>query len=95
MASVLSALTLLGGLIAFVRKGSVPSLVGSSVIALLYGAGAALPLHSYGQQFTVSASLLLTIVMGVRAIKTRKLVPIVGLVVGALSLAYFGTFAKK
>mmetsp|Transcript_11758 Transcript_11758/g.31745 ORF Transcript_11758/g.31745 Transcript_11758/m.31745 type:complete len:209 (-) Transcript_11758:174-800(-) len=82
------ALLALGGTIAYVRKGSVPSFVGGAISgAALVGSGALAkrqPRYAYSTGALVSA--LLAVGMLPRAVKTRKIMP-------AGMVAFFGILA--
>mmetsp|Transcript_31291 Transcript_31291/g.65427 ORF Transcript_31291/g.65427 Transcript_31291/m.65427 type:complete len:111 (+) Transcript_31291:195-527(+) len=88
----LGALTIAGGIVGYVRKGSKPSL-GAGILCggLLIGSGVMISGDSQysGHSLAAATSGLMTLGMGHRFFKTGKFMP-AGLVsaLGAVSLAY-------
>lgn len=93
----LAALLPLGGIAAFMRKGSKPSLVAGCVLGAMYAyafvqLNGALPASSTartGNAAGLLASAVLLAAMLVRLVAARKMMPLVLSVVGALATAQF------
>lgn len=95
-AFTLSGLCTVGGAIGYLRKGSVPSLVAGATLGVLYGyAGYLLKNNAdWGLELALGCSSTLLVAGFSRAIPThfRKPVPLVLVVLGGISTAYY---AKK
>ncbi|KAK9451270.1 transmembrane proteins 14C-domain-containing protein [Limtongia smithiae] len=93
-AFTLAALCSFGGVMGYMRKGSLPSLMGGLGVGALYGVGGYLLKQNmdYGIQVSLGASLLLTFAGAPRAIKLRKPLPIALTTIGLVTSAYY---AKK
>ncbi|KAG5991377.1 hypothetical protein E4U52_003749 [Claviceps spartinae] len=94
----LAALTAGGGLMGFVKSGSVPSLIAGTAVGVLYGLGGYRIQNR--QPYGVELSLLASIVLGgsafPRAIRLRKPVPVLLSVLSAYGLLTFGrAFQQK
>lgn len=94
-AIIAATVCLIGGLVAYFRKNSVASLVGSSFIAVLFTAGALMDAEPGGKKVCLAASLLLTLTMGIRAVKTQKMVPIVVAIGGLGCIGFFAFLGSK
>ncbi|PNH06431.1 Transmembrane protein 14A [Tetrabaena socialis] len=95
----LSALTSLGGIMGYVKKKSLPSLLGGLTFGVAFGASAyiiqnqdALLGHSVG---CATSALMLTM-MGARFVRTRKMMP-AGVLAGTglIGLAYHAQKARQ
>ncbi|KAG6061625.1 hypothetical protein E4U17_000784 [Claviceps sp. LM77 group G4] len=94
----LAALTAGGGLMGFVKSGSVPSLIAGTAVGVLYGLGGYRIQNR--QPYGVELSLLASIILGgsafPRAIRLRKPVPVLLSVLSAYGLLTFGrAFQQK
>ncbi|KAG6129804.1 hypothetical protein E4U22_004093 [Claviceps purpurea] len=94
----LAALTAGGGLMGFVKSGSVPSLIAGTAVGVLYGLGGYRIQNR--QPYGIELSLLASIVLGgsafPRAIRLRKPVPVLLSVLSAYGLLTFGrAFQQK
>ncbi|KAG7194209.1 uncharacterized protein KQ657_004921 [Scheffersomyces spartinae] len=92
-AYTLSALNLIGGAIAFSRKGSVPSLAAGLTLSATYlSAGYLLQKNAdWGLELALGSSVVLSVAGLVRTLKTefKKPVPMSILGVGLLSSSYY------
>ena len=91
-AYTLAALCTIGGTAGYLRKGSVPSLMGGLAVGALYGTAGYL-LHENrdgGIETALAASVLLLGAGLPRALKLRKPMPIMLSLLGAASLAFYG-----
>jgi len=86
-AYVLGALTAGGGILGFIRTGSIPSITAGVTVGVLYGLGAyrIQTKQSYGIELALLASIVLAGSSIPRAIKTQKPLPI-----GLSVLAIYG-----
>eukprot|EP00011_Vannellida_sp_DIVA3-517-6-12_P002262 CAMPEP_0114613770 /NCGR_PEP_ID=MMETSP0168-20121206/5305_1 /TAXON_ID=95228 ORGANISM="Vannella sp., Strain DIVA3 517/6/12" /NCGR_SAMPLE_ID=MMETSP0168 /ASSEMBLY_ACC=CAM_ASM_000044 /LENGTH=101 /DNA_ID=CAMNT_0001824789 /DNA_START=43 /DNA_END=348 /DNA_ORIENTATION=+ len=89
---LVAATTAAGGAIGFVKAGSKASLIAGLVSAIILGyAGSRIP-DRFGYQLSISYSLLLGAMMGMRFMSSGKFMP-AGLVATlALSLAVYNAF---
>mmetsp|Transcript_8036 Transcript_8036/g.7976 ORF Transcript_8036/g.7976 Transcript_8036/m.7976 type:complete len:105 (-) Transcript_8036:345-659(-) len=92
-AFTLSGLCAVGGIMGYVRKGSLPSLIAGGTISILYGtAGYLLKQNAdYGLEIALGTSTTLLVAGLGRAIPTKfkKPLPLVLLVLGGLSTGYY------
>jgi uncharacterized membrane protein (UPF0136 family) len=93
VSAVLSGVCAIGGLMGYIRRGSVMSAVGGLVIALGYGYAAMLfktPAEAdQGRLVALGTSALLSGVMTVRYLKTLKPMPLVLTIVGIGAFVFF------
>ncbi|KAK6459074.1 transmembrane proteins 14C-domain-containing protein [Scheffersomyces xylosifermentans] len=89
----LSGLCAVGGVMGYVRKGSVPSLVAGLTFSALYGSAAYLLRQNadYGLELALGTSATLLVAGIGRAIPTKfaKPLPLVLVALGGLSSAYY------
>ncbi|GFR46621.1 hypothetical protein Agub_g8225 [Astrephomene gubernaculifera] len=81
----LSALTSLGGIMGYVRKNSLPSLLGGLTFGVAYGATAYIIQNHdavLGHTVGCATSAIMATMMGMRVAKTKKVMP-AGVVAGA------------
>ncbi|CAK9437276.1 uncharacterized protein LODBEIA_P16540 [Lodderomyces beijingensis] len=92
-AFTLSGLCAIGGIMGYVRKGSVPSLVAGLTVSVLYGySGYLLKQNAnYGLEIALGTSSLLLVAGLGRAIPTgfQKPVPLLLVLLGGLSTGYY------
>lgn len=90
----LSALCAVGGLMGFARKGSVPSLIAGTTFSILYGySGYLLKRNAdWGLELSLGCSVALFAAGLGRSIPTgfSKPIPLVLLLLGGVSSAYYG-----
>eukprot|EP00672_Neobodo_designis_P023372 CAMPEP_0174849098 /NCGR_PEP_ID=MMETSP1114-20130205/13900_1 /TAXON_ID=312471 /ORGANISM="Neobodo designis, Strain CCAP 1951/1" /LENGTH=107 /DNA_ID=CAMNT_0016083409 /DNA_START=34 /DNA_END=357 /DNA_ORIENTATION=+ len=94
VAGTLAAVNTAGGLAGFLRKKSVGSLLGGLLIGITYAYAAVLLAGrgeevEHGRVIALGGSGLLSLVMGIRYIKTFKPVPLVLMTVGIAAATYF------
>ncbi|ODQ80663.1 hypothetical protein BABINDRAFT_166265 [Babjeviella inositovora NRRL Y-12698] len=92
-AFTLSGLCLVGGIMGYVRKGSLPSMLGGVGVGLVYGAAGYLLKENmdYGIHLALGASSVLLAAGSARAAATRfrKPVPLLLFGIGGLSTVYY------
>ncbi|GIL63045.1 hypothetical protein Vafri_17195 [Volvox africanus] len=95
----LSSLTVLGGVMGYVRKKSLPSLLGGLTFGVAYGTTAyVIQTHDafLGHSIGCTTSALMATMMGMRLAKTKKVMP-AGILtgVGLLGFMYHAYKAKQ
>lgn len=92
-AFTLSGLCAVGGIMGYVRKGSVPSLVAGTAISILYGTAGYLLKNNadWGLELALGASTTVLAAGIGRSIPTsfKKPIPLLLLGIGGLSTAYY------
>ncbi|KAI5962399.1 uncharacterized protein KGF55_003475 [Candida pseudojiufengensis] len=92
-AFTLSGLCAIGGIMGYIRKGSIPSIIAGLTVSTLYGySGYLLKKNSnYGLEIALGTSSLLLIAGLSRSIPTgfQKPIPLVLLFLGGLSTGYY------
>ncbi|KAG5983713.1 hypothetical protein E4U55_007394 [Claviceps digitariae] len=89
---VLAALTAGGGIMGYVKTGSMPSVIAGTAVGALYGLGGyrIQNRQPYGVELSLLASLVLAGSSFPRAIRLRKPVPVLLSVLSAFGLLTFG-----
>ncbi|EFJ44121.1 hypothetical protein VOLCADRAFT_106504 [Volvox carteri f. nagariensis] len=95
----LSALTSMGGVMGYVRKKSLPSLIGGLTFSVAYGTAAYIIQSKdafLGHSVGCATSALMTTIMGMRLAKTKKVMP-AGILtgVGLLGFVYHAQKARQ
>ncbi|EDK45074.1 hypothetical protein PVL30_002749 [Lodderomyces elongisporus] len=92
-AFTLSGLCAIGGIMGYVRKGSLPSLIAGTAVSVLYGySGYLLKQNAnYGIELALGTSSILLVAGLARAIPTgfQKPVPLILLLLGSVSTGYY------